>query len=174
APQGDNPPVWESIPAPKTEGFSPESLLEARLGEELAAAEEQDQDLGLLVILVSGVAGGSESEEKIKEALFARFKDRDYIFQYKSQGAAVITPGASIEEALEQAEDLYAAFRKTARITEGMAIGISTRTGRVIPAARLISEADEAARRAEQNSETPIVALRINPEKYREYLGSAK
>ena len=41
---------------------------------------------------------------------------------------------------------------------------------RILPASRMLEEADTAARKAEEEERLPIVAFRANPDKYRDYV----
>jgi hypothetical protein len=49
-------------------------------------------------------------------------------------------------------------------------IGITTRSLRLITGNRLIEEANQALDKAFEEEGLPIVAFRVNPEKYRQYL----
>ena len=49
-------------------------------------------------------------------------------------------------------------------------IGISSRTGRLISGERLITEAEQAQKHAEEDATSPVIAFRVNPEKYRNFI----
>ena len=53
---------------------------------------------------------------------------------------------------------------------KSLRIGLTTRAGRLIPANRMIEEASAAISKAIQEDDDPIVAFRVNPEKYRRCL----
>ena len=55
-------------------------------------------------------------------------------------------------------------------ISSKIGIGISTRSMRLVPGNRLISEAEQAAQKALDEETMPIVAFKVNHEKYREYV----
>ncbi len=55
-------------------------------------------------------------------------------------------------------------------ISEPIAIGLTTRSGRLIDANRMMEEARAAIARAIQSADDPIVAFRVNPKKYREFI----
>ena len=57
--------------------------------------------------------------------------------------------------------------------TGKISIWISSRSFRLIPGKRLITEAEEALSRAMDDQETAIVAFRVNPEKYRQYIAES-
>ena len=79
----------------------------------------------------------------------------------------------NLDVAMKNAEKMFA------RIDEALmemssdsriAIGITTRTARLLPAERMIQEASMAAKKAQDEPNLPIVAFRANPEKYRAYV----
>ena len=49
-------------------------------------------------------------------------------------------------------------------------IGISSRSLRLISVDRLKTEAEQALLHASEDVDSPIVAFRVNPEKYRKYI----
>ena len=53
-------------------------------------------------------------------------------------------------------------------------IGISSRSLRLISAERLKTEAEQAVEHAATDNESPIVAFRVNPEKYRKFITEEK
>ena len=55
-------------------------------------------------------------------------------------------------------------------IREKLAIGISTRSLRLLPGSRLITEANQALEKAFDETGLPIVAFRVNPDKYRQFV----
>ena len=78
-----------------------------------------------------------------------------------------------LDEAMKIAENIY---RETESILTSfnlenkIGIGLSTRNVRIIPAERLLNEADKAVEHSFEEQEMPIVAFKVNPEKYRQYL----
>ena len=49
-------------------------------------------------------------------------------------------------------------------------IGISSVSSRIVSAERLITEAEQAVFHALEDKSTPVVAFRVNAQKYREYI----
>jgi len=47
---------------------------------------------------------------------------------------------------------------------------MSSRSGRLLNAERLILEADEALKKARTEEKSPIIAFKSDPEKYREFI----
>jgi len=54
----------------------------------------------------------------------------------------------------------------------GLCIGISTRSGRLIEAKRLMLEASSALEKALNDPHSRVIAFKSDPEKYREYIKS--
>jgi GGDEF domain-containing protein len=166
------PPDGMSFLSPVT-GFTWETFLETRLEAELQRATETEQDLALFIILLPNLEHNSESAVEIFRHIANQFRYTDYIFEYKHDGVAAIVQNSTMEDSLNQAERLFVKLNTVTTSDASIpqfGIGISNRTYRIISARRLIGEAEEAAQRAINNPETPVVALKIDPIKYREYL----
>ena len=74
------------------------------------------------------------------------------------------------------AETVYKQFKElleSENITLKPALGISTRNLRLLPGSRLIDEADKALHKAFGETEMPIVAFRVNPDKYRQFIADS-
>ncbi|GMO47125.1 MAG: hypothetical protein Pg6C_09240 [Treponemataceae bacterium] len=165
-------PDAQSIISPVT-GFIWEAFLESRLEDELGKAVELEQDLALFIIILPELKQNSETAAQIFKLIMDQFSHTDHIFEYKADGVAAIVQNSTSEDSLNQAERLY--LRLNNALSPGasnsrLGIGVTNRASRIIPAQRLIKEADEAAHRAFENPETPIVALKIDPAKYRQFL----
>jgi flagellar basal body-associated protein FliL len=174
APDTQDTPAAQSFISPVT-GFTWESFLESRLEAELQRATELEQDLALFIVVFPNIERASEIANEIFKQISHQFRYTDYIFEYKMNGAAAVVQNSSIDDSLRQAERLYVKLSEILEPKGGLpqfGIGISNRTFRIISAGRLIGEADEAAHRALESPETPVVALKIDPVKYREYLSS--
>ena len=95
------------------------------------------------------------------------------IFEYKDDSFAGIHINMNLENAITYAEqlfiNLYSIF-EAQNISSKIGIGISTRSMRLVPGNRLISEAEQAAQKALDEETMPIVAFKVNHEKYREYV----
>ena len=79
----------------------------------------------------------------------------------------------NLDSALAIAQSLYGAMDKKLNEDNSgsrLAIGLSSRSERIITAQRLITEAEQAVLHAADDKDSPIIAFRVNPEKYREYM----
>jgi hypothetical protein len=159
-----------------TTGFTWGAFLETRLEAELERATELELDVALFIILLPNLAVPSSPATEIFKLITHQFRFSDYIFEYKAYGIAAIVLNSTIDDSIKQAERLYVKLTELAAsesLELQFGIGVSNRTFRIISAERLIGEADEAAHRALESPETPIVALKIDPAKYREFLSKA-
>ena len=122
-------------------------------------------------------AASSEQEsmigKKISALLIDFIKFRDMIFEFDNNGFAAILQDTNLDEAMKKAEEIYKGTKNILTeydISKSVSIGITTRTSRLISSGRMIEEAQAAVNRAINNNEDPIVAFRVNPEKYREFI----
>lgn len=168
------------VPPPKApEGlFSPitgigwESYLEVRLDSELERAAASEQDLALFLIRLPGVVRTDLVCRKVIKLLLDLFKFRDLLFEYGTDGFAVFMQNVNLDQAMNQAEQLHdgiTALYRELDFSASVYIGVTTRTSRLLPAARMIEEAAGAVQKAESETDLPIVAYRANPEKYRSF-----
>jgi hypothetical protein len=176
-PAGENPPEEE-----KPQGlYSPlkigwEDYTKDRLSSELhrCAAAEQD----LVFIMVEFKTAGN-----IDEPLFIQFIDeavkyfthRDMIFEKGNRGVSVIIPNIDLDQGMAKSENFHDRvlrrlspnFQKT-----DLCIGLSSRSGRIIDEERLIFETEKALEKALGDPESPVVAFKSDPEKYRAFIAS--
>lgn len=165
----DNP---QGLFSPKT-GMGWESYLETRLDAELVRSASYEQDLSLFAIKVIDIAETEGLLDKIAQILIDAFKYRDLVFEYGQDGFVCILQNTDLNTSILFAEHLYEEMYNAVISCNGknkLAIGISTRTLRLIPGYRLISEAVQALNRAFEEKEMPIVAFKVSPEKYRRFL----
>ncbi len=154
-------------------GIGWQQYLEERLDAELVRAASSEQDLSLVIVRIAGLARTDLLARKVSAILLQTFKFRDMLFEFAQDGFAGILQNVHLDQAMKTADALYAEIDTlimemgyTGRIT----IGITTRTARLLGAARMIEEAVSAARKACEEPDLPIVAFRANPEKYRNFV----
>jgi GGDEF domain-containing protein len=161
----------EGIYSPET-GLIQERYLSQGLAAALSDAETGGVDLALFIISVPGLARTSSAGKLVSTVLGNHFKTPSLIYEYKESDFAAIVPDSDFDKSVQTAEKVYV------RLNEILApfnpepeigIGISNRLTRVISASRLISESDHAVEKALSDPENPIVALKINMDKYRKY-----
>ncbi len=154
-------------------GFGWESYLENRLDSELVRSASTEEDIALLIVRIQNLDRTSEVAHKLYDILLDFFKFRDSIFEYKKDGFSCILHSSGVDNAITIAEQLYAKITKTLEengLTNETGIGISTRSFRLIPGKRLFIEAEQALEHAFDDNETAIVAFKVDPSKYRQYI----
>ncbi|MBQ0002583.1 MAG: hypothetical protein KBT21_03510 [Treponema sp.] len=169
-----------SKPAPEhedlfssTTGFCFEKYLETRLESELARAASGEIDISLMLIQIPSINFDTPHGIEICKHLIDIFHYKDMLFEYKKDGIAVIYSNADIDKAMDSGELIYAELCSTLsgyNIKEKPYIGIASRSLRFISGERLIAEAEQALFHAKDDPESPIIAFRVNPEKYRKYM----
>ncbi len=157
----------------KETGFGWESYLETRLDSELARAASSEQDLALFVIRIKDLPRNLPHTKKIATILLDNCRFRDLIFEYGSDGYACIIQEIDLDRSMKLAEKIYNALLSLLQeinIPNPVGIGISTRTLRIIPGSRILHESSQACSKAFEEDGLPIVAFRVNPDKYRKFL----
>ena len=156
-----------------TTGFGWESYLEERLDSELIRSASAEEDIGLMMIRIQGMDKTDPRSTAIYEKLLEFYKFRDLIFEYGQDGFSCIVHSINVDGALSLAEEVYLALSKVLEengMDNEIGIGISTRSFRLIPGKRIFMEAEQALIHAFEDSDTAIVAFRVDPEKYRKYI----
>lgn len=154
-------------------GASLQTRLCECLQSELQQAGASEQELAFSIIKLKDFTIKSLVAKKIAEMLIKLIKSRDMIFEFDDDGFALIFQDTDLEQAMKKAEEIYAGIKTILNeynISEPIMIGITTRSSRLIDADRMIEEAYAAITRAIKNTDDPIVAFRVNTEKYRQFI----
>jgi GGDEF domain-containing protein len=155
-------------------GFLRETYIEQVLDPMLINAASRNEDIAFLLILIPGLDRASETGKEVCKSILEQFKSKERIFEYGSDSFAAILQNSDAEKAVAEASELYLTLN--AKVTETdpppeIRIGIATKAFRTtVAASAMLDEARQAIARAAINPDTPIVALKINPEKYREFI----
>ncbi|MDR0475339.1 MAG: hypothetical protein LBH43_16915 [Treponema sp.] len=152
-----------------------DSYTQDRLASELHRCSSFEQDLVFLAIEFKGA-------QKTSDSVYCKFTDeavnfftmRDLIFGKGENGITVIMPNTDLEHGITKSEEFRS--RIITKLSESfgsrheLCIGLSSRSGRLIEAERLIMEAFSALKRALKDPVTHVVAFKSDPEKYREFI----
>lgn len=160
-----------------TTGFCFEKYLPSRLDSELARAASGELDLSIMLIRIKDIDFSSQAGIDICKQLIDIFHYNDILFEYKNDGVAVIYSNADIDKAMETAETIYTEFCAILSrhdISQKPCVGIASRSLRFISGERLITEAEQALLHAKDDPDSPIIAFRVNPEKYRKFMAQNK
>ncbi len=157
-------------------GVGWESYLETRLDSELIRAASSEQDLALVFVQIKGIETNIPVKKKVATLLLEYFKYRDFVFEHLDDSFAGIMLDMNLDQSMILTEELHAHLKRLLQ-SEGLdariGIGLSTRALRILPGSRIITEATEAVARAFEEVEVPIVAFRVSPEKYRQYVSNS-
>ncbi len=157
-------------------GVGWESYMETRLDSELIRSASSEQDLALLFIQIKGIENLKLVKKKIATLLLEYFKYRDFVFEYKDDGFAGILLDVNLDQTMILSEQLYQRLQYLLQndgIAARIGIGISTRSLRILPGSRIITEASQAVARSFDEEGLPIVAFRVSPEKYRQFVSNS-
>lgn len=147
--------------------------LEKSLDEELSRAAASEQDVSLVLIRIKGLEHGNDASTQIVSLLTEKCGNQGQFFEYASDGYALIIRNTTLDSALASSENIESSIQRIlsdSGIRATSAIGIASRTQRLISGSRLITEADQAVSHALEDTDSPIIAFRVDPEKYRKYL----
>lgn len=154
--------------------FGWEQYMPTRLDSELIRAASSEQDLALFTVRIPGIdwttPEGKETASIIKDWV----KFNDLVFDYGSDGFTAIFQNQNTDAALAEAEkthtEIVSVLKRANSSAETPFVGISTRSLRLISGKRLFNESEQALFHAMEDKDSPIVAFRVNPDKYRSYL----
>jgi len=152
-------------------GIGWEDYIKDRLDSELHRCSSAEKDLvySLMEFNISDNMYKQAAEEAVNF-----FTSKDLLFEHGKSGIAVIIPGITLDDGISKCEKfILRIFEKLPDIAEadkGVCIGLSSRSGRLLNADRLILETSEALKRAKKDEDSSIIAFRSDPEKYREYI----
>lgn len=165
----------ESIKEEKIIG-SEENLL-AGIEESLIDSVSKEEDLSVLIVRSEFLKRDENYlEEENKEVLecFSEVLGQNYsVYGYGPFGYAILIKNTNLDEAVSLSEKLLEKINsciKNTNKTFPVTMGISSRTGRTLSGERLLREASEAERHAQNEPTSPIIAFRINPEKYKNFI----
>ncbi|MDR3356675.1 MAG: hypothetical protein LBO04_05740 [Spirochaetaceae bacterium] len=139
------------------------------LQDELNKAEAGGGDLVLLNI--EWTTPGLSCKPLIKQAA-SFFSNGSRFFEKDGQEGLYITvPGCSLDEAFVRAKEFHrhAREKKPQEVYAELLIGMTARSLRSVGASSFLNEAEHALDKARMDSALPIVAFKVDPEKYNEY-----
>jgi hypothetical protein len=155
-----------------------EEYTQDRLASEIHRCAASEQDLVVLLLECGETVDCTEDLfNKLASEAVQFFNLKDLTFVKGGKGISVIIPNADLDHGIRKAEEFHArimgAYRDDFSSKGDLLVGISSRSGRLIDAERLLFEASNALAKA--GPQTPIVAFKSDPEKYRDFIrkGSA-
>lgn len=165
----------ESI-SPAT-GLKLQSALLDELDSKIQKSLGESKELTFAILKINGLDRGNSISNKIVEILKSNFKNQDDIYEYNSDGYAIILENKDLSSCADIFDKIYekmTSYLRNSNSTNEVVVGLSSVNGRKVDAQRLEAEADQALAHALEDPDSPIIAFRANPEKYREYLDNQK
>ena len=156
-----------------TTGLSWESYLETRLDSELVRAASAEQDISLIYIKILDLPHNHPAARKVSDSLVKCFSFKDLIFEFGEDGYVLILQNSDLVHGLNICEKLYTEITSLLQefdVDKKVFFGLSSRTLRLIPGIRLIKEAMQAVDKAMEDPSLPIVAFKVDAERYRKFL----
>ncbi len=150
-------------------GIGWESYLLPRLNNEIDRATASEIDLSLFIIKLPDLHLDSEEYKNVCRYLTLQFQFRDLLFEYKDNSIVAIKISMDVDSAITFAEKLYADIQNIID-KKTCFIGISSRSIRMVTGERLMLEADQAVEHAVNDPESPIIAFRVDSNKYRQMM----
>ena len=163
---------FENTPLADTAHSDSHSLEQATLIEELTTAITEtavaEEDLTLMLIHATDISHNQQIIHLLRATLDRIHK----IFIFNQDTLGLIVFYAPLDQAMQIASTLYDEIHTLLEnsVKTSLGIGLTTRAGRLIPAPRMIEEAAAAIGKATEEGSDPIVAFRVNPDKYRRCL----
>ena len=183
----DNPLDASELPVTTNEDQNPQGLYTPngnvgwesytidRLASELHRCSSFEQDL---VFVTMEFGDDTDCDNKIirqfSDEAVSFFTMRDLIFEKGKKGISVIIPNIDLETGLAKSEGFRSrVMNKLPPAFEGrtsLCIGLSSRSGRLVEANRLLFEAKTALEKALDDPDSPVIAFKSDLEKYREFI----
>ncbi len=154
-----------------------EAYTKDRLASELHRCASFEQDMVFIIMEFRG-------DKHNDDAFFNAFADmavnffghRDLIFEWKENGISIIVPNIDLDQGLVKCEDFHNRVKtkllSSSSLEWELCIGLSSRAGRLIDPDRIIFETAQALKRAFVDAESPIIAFKSDPEKYRAFIAA--
>ena len=167
-----DPPYPKGLYSPRGIGW--ESYTRERLESELHRCASLEEDLVFIVMENRRVKFEEDALRELADEGVNFFTMRDLVFERGEQGLAMIIPALNLEQGFAKSEEFINRIRLRLTDASGapaeLCMGISSRSGRLVEAERLIFEASEALQKAINDPYAPIVAFKSDPEKYRKFI----
>jgi len=139
---------------------------------EIQKAEENEADLCLLS---AAWENENESIDILVDSALEIFREGTRVFEKTPPGVYIIVPGENIDDCFNVSKKFYRKAKSLlpSGADSNLFIGISSRAGRIVDAGRFLKETESAFEKARENPEQPIVAFKVDLEKYNALIQNA-
>lgn len=144
---------------------------QASLEQKLDEAIVSELHVTLALLKINGLDHGNSISQNVIKILSDSLEGSE-LFEYKSDAYAAVLKGKDLQTSVDKFEGIYneiADFLKDNNAANEVSVGISSADERDVKAERVILEANQALEYASQDPDSPIVAFRANPQKYKEF-----
>ena len=156
-------------------GLKMQSALSKNLGEKIKQSLNEKKELTLALLKINNLDRGNAISNKLVEILKNDISETAEIFEYNSDGYAIILYNEDLSLCAETFDKIYenmTSYLRENNSTNEVVIGLSSVSGRNVDPQRLETEAAQALSHALEDPDSPIIAFRANPQKYKEYIES--
>ena len=156
-------------------GFGWESYMMPRVDNEILRCTKSNQDISVISLRIADIDWTTDEGQAICRSVKELLNSPDLIFEKGDDAFTAALPDTNVNEAISVAEDLYASIDEIlAKYGSDniIGIGISSRSLRMISGERLSNEAEVALNHAMEDESSPIVAFKVDPQKYRNFLAA--
>ncbi|MBQ0052436.1 MAG: hypothetical protein KBT11_10305 [Treponema sp.] len=154
-------------------GLKVQSALNDDLAQNISETLVNQKDLTIALLKVNGLDRGNSISNDVVEVLKNNLSNSFEIYEYNSDSYAIILKEADLNSCVDDFDKIYQEvtdFLKTNNAANEVTIGISSVNGRNVDSERLLSEAALALVHADEDPDSPIIAFRANPEKFKEFM----
>ncbi|MDR0553676.1 MAG: hypothetical protein LBG76_02605 [Treponema sp.] len=151
-----------------------EAYTKDRLESELHRSASFEQDLTVIGMEYQAASDAELLYKELADAAVEFFNLQDLTFEQGKRGITVIIPNIDLNAGLAKAEAFHNRLPISFTDRADLSIGLSSRSGRLVNAERLLFETAKALERASKDPHSPIVAFKTDPEKYRAFVASQK
>lgn len=153
-------------------GFIKDEYITEILNAELKNASKAEQDLSIIILRIKKLFHSDPLTKEILPTLNKIFKDAYKTFEFGEDGYLIILNNDilfSIKFAEKMFNDFYPEYKKL-NIENEIGIGVSSKSQRLVSAERIMNEASHATEKAFDETDLPIIAFKVNPDKYNQLI----
>lgn len=154
-------------------GLKMQSSLSETLGEKIKQSLDEKKELTLALLKINNLDRGNAISNKLIEILKGDIPEKTEIYEYNSDGYAIILYNEDLSSCAETFDKIYenmTSYLRENNSANEVVIGLSSVSGRNVDSQRLETEASQALSHALEDPDSPIIAFKANPKKYKEYI----
>lgn len=156
-------------------GLKVQSSLNEELQDSIDRTLKNNSDLTFAILKINGLDRGNLISNKLINLIKEEFESGTEMYEYNSDSYAIIVNDLNLNSCVDIFDKIYQSttdFLKENEDNHEVTIGLSSVTGRQVSADRLKTEADQALAHAISDPDSPIIAFRANPSKFKEFMDS--